>query len=1054
MIRRSWPTAIILSLLLGATRPATAAKQLSIEKMEELLLTLHGKPDSKVSGELDGVRLTERASPERLARWEAELQGPHAKKELMKLADLSAFLDPPASDVILSPRPDVKTQLQLLKSAVEYVSNTLPRLPDFYATRTTTHFENNSSLPSFSAEDAALELSAAGTFSRTVTYRDGHEISFATAKKEQSDPATGLTTDGEFGPILVVVVGDALQGKLLWLRWERGARGPLAVFSYSVPQTESHFLVGLGNRADAERILPAYHGEIAIDPTTGAIERLSQIADMTAPNRAMRAEIVVDYAPVTIAGRNYICPVSGVAYSLIPLNSAAARMAATNRRGGPVQLTLDQSSGPAQIRLNDIAFTNYHEFRAEARIVSNASEGGATAGNDTAATESTAGAAPGANLSTSPSAAAGTEEAAKTAPNVSENTNAGASVADSGAGSSSARNAAPPVSAGTAGESEAAENRTEASNSNAPSELPAGNTVLHEQSKLVLVDVVVTDHGKPVKGLDRARFHVLDDGHEQNITSFEEIASATTAALVRPPALPPGTYSNLPAYPNTGAVNVLLLDGLNTEATDKLYVRREMIRYLKTLPPGQQIAIFTLGAQLRLIQGFTGDTGKLLAMLADKKTAAPESLRQAPEQKVQDQAELDQMTDAEISPQDIANVQDFFNEAEMQQTALRVDMTLEAMEELARYLSGIPGRKNVIWFSGSFPLQFIAVGSDPAQQIALNAGGLVSEQVRDTADLLAAERIAVYPVDARGVLGQSMFDPTVQAQDYTRPSAPAKIGGGPNRFSTDTQLAALTTDTEHSSMDVLAQETGGRAVYDSNGLKEALADALSDGSNFYSIAYIPPPRKDGQQGVLFHSVEVKVDGERYHLAYRRGYYTEDPNKPAEAGGKIPDAMMKAAVEGTPPSTEILFRAQVAPEAAPGQSDIAPDDVQGEKSTSFAGGTRRCEVDLSVPLQSLSLTEGRGGGVVAQLRTVLIAYGEDGQELNSVGRAFHFDLPADQYSKLTAQGGAISARVALDLPIRDVALRIVVYDPASARTGSMEIPLSRVPKQTQARSSAQ
>jgi VWFA-related protein len=769
---------------------------------------------------------------------------------------------------------------------------------------------------------------------------------------------------------------------------------------------------------------------------------------MVAPNKEMKAEIVVDYAPVTIAGREYMCPVKGVAFSMIPLNSAAARNASRNVRGVPTHMTFDQSLGPSQIRLNDIAFTNYHEFRAEARIVTNPSGSGdssAPGGEEAPPADMTASAAPGASSPTVPSpsnsAEPATEEAAK-APLPASDTPNGAPPAAESAASSSAPGAAPGSSAGTTSETETAGNTPAASEASSTPDVSVPVTALRTQSNLVLVDVVVTDHGKPVKGLDRSRFHVFDDGHEQKVSSFEESAPANpTPAVVRPPALPPDTYTNLPAYPDTGAVNVLLLDGLNTEATDKLYVRREMIRYLKTLPPGQEIAIFTLGAKLRLIQGFTADTGKLLAMLADKKTAAPESLRQSAEQKTEDQTELDQLTDAEVSPQDIADIQDFMNEAEEQQTQMRVDMTMEALQDMARYLSGIPGRKNLIWFSGSFPLQFFAIASGPLDQIRLNADGSVSEEVRDTSDLLAAERIAVYPVDARGVLGQSMFDATTQAQNYTRPTAVSSIGGGTSRFSQDTQLAALTTDSEHSSMNVLAQETGGRAVYDSNGLKEALADALSDGSSFYSFSYVPPERKNGQTGVMFHTVEVKVDGSKYQLAYRRGYYTEDPNKKPESEGKIPDVMVKAAVEGTPPSTEIQFQARVLPEGEPGQMDAAPDDdVAGEKSKSFAGGTRRYEVDLHVPLQALSLSEGNGGAVLAQLRSVLVAYSEDGQEVNSVGRAFHFDLPADQYRKLIATGGAISARLSLDLPVRGIALRVVVYDPASAKTGSMEIPI--------------
>ena len=232
----------------------------------------------------------------------------------------------------------------------------------------------------------------------------------------------------------------------------------------------------------------------------------------------------------------------------------------------------------------------------------------------------------------------------------------------------------------------------------------------------------------------------------------------------------------------------------------------------------------------------------------------------------------------------------------------------------------------------------LAVDHQDLGHLGVELGIAPLQVVFDLVGLLAAERVAVYPpVDARGVLGQSMFDASLQAQDYTRPAAASPIGGGPSRFSQDTQLGALQTGAEHASMDVVAQETGGRAVHDSNGLKEALADALSDGSNFYSVAYVPPERKDGQSGAVFHTIEVKVDGAKYQLAYRRGYYTDDTSRPTENTGKVPEAMTQAAVLGAPPLTQIVFQAQVLPESATETNGAGPiDNVAGEKTTSFPG----------------------------------------------------------------------------------------------------------------------
>jgi hypothetical protein len=185
-----------------------------------------------------------------------------------------------------------------------------------------------------------------GVTSRTVTYRNGHEVAFESAGNRQEEPALGLTTHGEFGPILAQILSDALEGQVGFERWEQGPNQPAAVFHYAVPEDASHFQVEITINNKERTIHPAYHGEIEIDPKTGAILRLSEVADMTPPHMARRSAIEVEYAPVTIGERSYICPVKGVAFSV-----------------------LAPSWGPMLTQLNDVAFTHYHVFRSEARIV-------------------------------------------------------------------------------------------------------------------------------------------------------------------------------------------------------------------------------------------------------------------------------------------------------------------------------------------------------------------------------------------------------------------------------------------------------------------------------------------------------------------------------------------------------------------------------------------------------------------------------------------------------------------------------------------------------------
>src|SRR5579859_7247060 len=125
-------------------------------------------------------------------------------------------------------------------------------------------------------------------------------------------------------------------------------------------------------------------------------------------------------------------------------------------------------------------------------------------------------------------------------------------------------------------------------------------------SNLVLVDVVVTHNGQPVKGLPKDAFHVLEGGREQAVKVFEEHTS-DEAAEIRRPSLPPATYSNFPDSTIGASANILLLDALNTPMENQTYVRLQMIEYLKKIPPGTRIAIFTLASRLRFVQGFTAD---------------------------------------------------------------------------------------------------------------------------------------------------------------------------------------------------------------------------------------------------------------------------------------------------------------------------------------------------------------------------------------------------------------------------------------------------------------
>ena len=132
-----------------------------------------------------------------------------------------------------------------------------------------------------------------------------------------------------------------------------------------------------------------------------------------------------------------------------------------------------------------------------------------------------------------------------------------------------------------------------------------------------------------------------------------------------------------------------------------------MMEYLKNIPAGTRIAIFTLASKLRIVEGFTSDRTPLLAALSDKRNAPGVSpLLPDPDDTTLTNLSTG-MQDVGASAQATASLQQFQADEASFQLDLRVQFTLDALKQLAAYLGGIPGRKNLIWFSGSFPSAWI-----------------------------------------------------------------------------------------------------------------------------------------------------------------------------------------------------------------------------------------------------------------------------------------------------------------------------------------------------------
>ena len=242
----------------------------------------------------------------------------------------------------------------MLSRTVSYIAHTpMPALPNFLASRVTEHYAGSLlGLPSQTQQPRG-SMFFTGTFSVPVAFRDGKEIhdmdlpdgTSAPAKKSSSKSAAsasvdtgmiGMTSWGEFGPILSVVLIDASKGKLSWARWGSENGKPVAVFQFTVERSASHYVMNyccvtsLGLNDTPEVIKAGYHGTFELDPDTGTVLRITVVSDLRPEDSIRQSSMMVEYGTVDIGGHNYFCPVRSVCSTSVLPAQNSGRMAKLN----------------------------------------------------------------------------------------------------------------------------------------------------------------------------------------------------------------------------------------------------------------------------------------------------------------------------------------------------------------------------------------------------------------------------------------------------------------------------------------------------------------------------------------------------------------------------------------------------------------------------------------------------------------------------------------------------------------------------------------------------
>ena len=474
-----------------------------------------------------------------------------------------------------------------------------------------------------------------------------------------------------------------------------------------------------------------------------------------------------------------------------------------------------------------------------------------------------------------------------------------------------------------------------------------GGYVFHANSREVLTDVSVTDNkGNPVDGLSRSAFHIFDNDRPEQLESFEEHAGipATVAAT----SADSNTFSNEYLLRPPASINIILLDTTTIDIVDQMVLNQELMNFVQTLPPNESLAIYERAVNGTLIlQNFTSDHALLLTAIH---RAIPR----------------------------------------LRQPGYWYASELGTLRQIAAFLSQLPGRKNVLWFTGGSNLLLRPTPIDP---------GIQYNSLHELYDELETERIALYPIDARGL--------TVAVNQAMPP--------------------------QHMLMADMAEATGGQAWYDNNGLAQIASRVLDTDSHFYTLTYRPANLKANNK---WHRVKIAVDGGPYHLSYRRGYFDDGVSSPhaprktrtvLRANGQT----LKAPDRYTEP---IIFEARVQPAIAtqpaiPVQSNvtIAPPKRNEE---AYA-------VHYTVPLEALTRQMVNGETQVS-VGAAILAFNRLGRLTEHVAQKLTFSLNDEKLKENPTAKFGFDQQI--NLAKGQDYLYIAVWDTSNGRLGTLQLPL--------------
>jgi VWFA-related protein len=544
-------------------------------------------------------------------------------------------------------------------------------------------------------------------------------------------------------------------------------------------------------------------------------------------------------------------------------------------------------------------------------------------------------------------------------------------------------------------------------------------TVLKVKTRLVIVDVIALDHkGAPVTDLKADDFILQEENQPQKIRVFNfQQAPQGQPAVLTPATLSSSRITNMPRFKTNSALNVLLLDGINVTNANQKYAREQMLKFLEKLPAGQPLAVYAMGTKLRMLQDFTVDPTLLKEAVKKSRSNALGVRSESSNAMDLPPATMDAMPLAMLQ-----QVLRFGQEQAINQMDERVRLTIEQLGALARNLSGYPGRKNLIWVSEAFPAYLFPQDPDPTGRSSSSASAQLPNivsyqgQINHASDLLANAQVAVYPVDAGAVGNRDVYSSlsnTDSNGNYLGNSARGAVrnGMGGSAQAAEISNASVNAMNSHSTMNTVADQTGGKAFYNTNDLNKAIRDSMEDGSTYYTLGYYPENKNWDSR---FRRISVKVNRPGVKLHYRQGFYAIEPKIYARQDPKILALDMGSALDiNNPISTALPFQAIVLP----------PTAQNGNK----------VQINYGVDPHGIGFELKEDGLQHAAVDCGVRAYSRTGESIKLQGNTFNAALAPEQYHKVMK--AIFPCNQTLDLPPGEYLLRLAVRDTNTGLIGT-------------------